>query len=72
VRQHQDPPNAATRRFRRFHTAELADHINGKQPDDLAFAGIPNGQSLRVSTFRTAFRAAARTVGYPTCTRFEP
>jgi integrase len=43
----------------------LAKHINGKQPDDLVFAGIRNGQPLRVSTFRTAFSAAARTIGVP-------
>jgi integrase len=49
----------------RFLVAELAEHIKGKQPDDLVFAGIRNGQPLRVSTFRTAFGAAARTIGVP-------
>ncbi len=49
----------------RFLTAELAGHIDGKQPDDLVFAGIRNGQPLRVSTFRTAFSAAASTIGVP-------
>ena len=44
----------------RFLAAELGDHIQGRQPDDLVFAGIRNGQPLRVSTFRTAFSAAAR------------
>ena len=53
----------------RFLAAELAEHIKGKQPDDLVFAGIRNGQPLRVSTFRTAFSAAAERSAYPTCTR---
>ena len=39
----------------RFLVAELADQVRGKDPDDLVFAGIRNGQPLRVSTFRTAF-----------------
>ncbi|ABL82835.1 hypothetical protein Noca_3333 [Nocardioides sp. JS614] len=47
----------------RFLAAELSQHVMGKQPDDLVFAGIRNGQPLRVSTFRTAFSAAARTIG---------
>ena len=37
----------------------------GKQPDDLVFAGIRNGQPLRVGTFHTAFSAAARAIGVP-------
>lgn len=49
----------------RFLTAELSEHVMGKQPDDLVFVGIRNGQPLRVSTFRTAFSAAARTIGVP-------
>jgi integrase len=49
----------------RFLTAELAAHVQGKRPDDLVFAGIRNGQPLRVSTFRTAFTAAARAIGVP-------
>ena len=49
----------------RFLVAELAEHVRGKQPDDLVFAGIRNGQPLRVSTFRTSFSAAARTIGVP-------
>jgi integrase len=49
----------------RFLTAELAAHVEGKRPDDLVFAGIRNGQPLRVSTFRTAFTAAARAIGVP-------
>jgi integrase len=49
----------------RFLAAELAAHVAGKQPDDLVFPGIRNGQPLRVSTFRTAFSAAARAIGVP-------
>jgi hypothetical protein len=49
----------------RFLAAELADHIRGRSPDDLVFAGIRNGQPLRVSTFRTAFTSAARAIGVP-------
>lgn len=49
----------------RFLVDELAENIKGKQPEDLLFAGIRNGQPLRVSTFRTAFSAAARTIGVP-------
>ena len=49
----------------RFLVDELAEHIKGKQPDDLVFAGIRNHQPLRVSTFRTAFSAAARAIGVP-------
>jgi hypothetical protein len=48
-----------------FLAAELAQHVNGKQPEDLVFPGIRNGQPLRVSTFRTLFSAAARTIGVP-------
>jgi integrase len=36
-----------------------------QQPDDPVFAGIRNGQPLRVSTFRTAFSVAARAIGVP-------
>ena len=49
----------------RFLVDELAEHTMGKQPDDLVFAGIRNHQPLRVSTFRTAFSAAARAIGVP-------
>jgi Phage integrase family len=49
----------------RFLAAELAGHIAGRNPDDLVFAGIRNGHPLRVSTFRTTFSAAARTIGVP-------
>lgn len=49
----------------RFLTAELAQHVEAKGPDDLVFAGIRNAQPLRVSTFRTSFSAAARSIGVP-------
>jgi integrase len=49
----------------RFLADELAAHITGKQPEDLVFAGIRNGQPLRVSTFRTAFGAAAGAIDVP-------
>jgi integrase len=49
----------------RFLAAELAEHVEGKQPKDLVFAGIRNGQPMRVSTFRTAFTAAAKAIGVP-------
>ena len=49
----------------KFLAADLARHLHGKPPDDLVFAGIRNGQPLRVSTFRTAFGAAARAIGVP-------
>ncbi|GAB2459691.1 hypothetical protein GCM10027062_44180 [Nocardioides hungaricus] len=49
----------------RFLGVELAEHIHGMHQDNLVFAGIRNGQPLRVSTFRTAFSAAARAIGVP-------
>jgi integrase len=49
----------------KFLTIELGEQIRGKRLDDLVFAGIRNGQPLRVSTFRTAFSAAARAIGVP-------
>jgi hypothetical protein len=49
----------------RFLATELAELVAGKQADDLVFAGIRNGQPLRVSTFRTAFSAAAKVIGVP-------
>ncbi len=49
----------------RFLAAELAEHVRGRSPDDLVFAGIRNGQPLRVSTFRTAFTRAACAIGVP-------
>ena len=54
----------------RFLVAELAEHIAGKEPDDLVFAGIRNGQPLRVSTFRTRVQRGGRErSASPTCTR---
>jgi integrase len=49
----------------RFLATELAEHVRDKKVDDLVFAGIRNGQPLRVSTFRTAFGAAAAAIGVP-------
>ncbi len=48
-----------------FLIANLAAHVAGKEPDDLVFGGIRNGQPLRVSTFRSAFSAAAAAIGIP-------
>ena len=49
----------------RFLMTELAEHVRDMEVDDLVFAGIRNGQPLRVSTFRTAFGAASRAIGVP-------
>ncbi|GAB3769406.1 hypothetical protein GCM10027600_24210 [Nocardioides ginsengisegetis] len=49
----------------RFLASELAAHVADKKADDLVFAGIRGGQPLRVSTFRTAFSAAALAIGVP-------
>ena len=49
----------------KFLASDLGCHIEGKQLDDLVFAGIRNGQPLRVGTFHTAFSAAARAIGVP-------
>ncbi len=49
----------------RFLVDELADHVAGREPDDLVFAGIRNGQPLRVCTFRSAFSAAAGVDRHP-------
>ena len=49
----------------RFLVADLAEHIAGKEPDDLVFGGIRNGQPLRVSTFRGPFSVAAAAIGIP-------
>ncbi len=61
-------PNTHQRRevpIPRFLAAELAGHVADRNPDDLVFAGIRNGRPLRVSTFRTAFSAAACAIGVP-------
>ncbi len=50
----------------RFLIEGLAAHVVDKEPDDLVFGGIRNGQPLRVSTFRSSFSAAAATIGIPT------
>jgi len=47
-----------------FLIADLAAHVAAKEPEDLVFGGIRNGQPLRVSTFRSAFSAAAA-IGIP-------
>jgi hypothetical protein len=39
--------------------------VRDKKKNDLVFAGIRNGQPLRVSTFRVAFGAASREIGIP-------
>ncbi len=48
-----------------FLVDDLADRVNGREPDDLVFGGIRNDQPLRVSTFRSAFCAAAASIGVP-------
>ena len=44
----------------RFLVDELAEHMMGKQPEDLAFAGIRNPSTTASQHLRTAFSAAAR------------
>ncbi len=46
-----------------FLVDELREHVAGKGPDDLVFAGIRHGAPLRVSTFRQQFGAAAKAIG---------
>ena len=48
-----------------FLVTEIAEHVSHKEPDDLVFAGIRNGQPLRASTLRTSFTAAAKMIGVP-------
>ncbi len=48
-----------------FLCAQLAQHVEDKQPDELVFGGIRRGQPLRVATFRHAFDAAAAAIGVP-------
>lgn len=45
-----------------FLVVDLSVHIAGKGPADLVFGGIGNAQASRVSTFRSAFTAAAGSV----------
>jgi integrase len=49
-----------------FLSEELTSLLEGKEPDDLVFAGIRNGEPLRVSTFSGSFKAAALAIGLPT------
>ncbi len=49
-----------------FLSAELEGFVEGKCPDDLVFAGIRNGEPLRVSTFSGSFKTAAVAIGLPT------
>ncbi len=48
-----------------FLVNDLAARVDGREPDDLVFGGIRNDQPLRVSTFRSAFSAAAASIGTP-------
>jgi hypothetical protein len=62
------PPKSHRRRevaIPSFLVEDLAGLVAGKEPDGLVFGGIRNGQPLRVSTFRTAFSAAATAIGIP-------
>ncbi len=49
----------------RFLIDDLAQHLEGGEPDDLVFAGIRSGNPLRVSAFRKVFRPAAESIGIP-------
>jgi integrase len=49
----------------RFLVDDLARHLEGREPDDLVFAGIRSGNPLRVSGFRKVFRPAAESIGIP-------
>ena len=49
----------------RFLVENLAQHLKGRSPDDLVFAGIRSGNPLRVNAFRKAFRPAAESIGMP-------
>jgi len=49
----------------RFLVNDLARHLEGRDPDDLVFAGIRSGNPLRVSAFRKVFRPAAESIGVP-------
>ena len=48
-----------------FLADELEQQVVGKGPDELVFAGLRNGQPLRVSTFTRPFKAAAEAIGLP-------
>ncbi|HWU23553.1 MAG TPA: site-specific integrase, partial [Nocardioides sp.] len=49
----------------RFLVEELRTFLADRDPGDLVFPGIRNGQPLRVSTFRSTFTAAAVAIGVP-------
>ena len=50
----------------RFLIDDLARHVQGKQPDDLLFAGVRAGGALRAHIFRrAAFDRAAEAIGMP-------
>ena len=49
-----------------FLVEALAEHIRGKEPDDLVFAGVRGGGALRAPIFRrAAFDRAAEAIGMP-------
>lgn len=50
----------------RFLVDQLAEHVRGKAPDDLVFAGVRGGGALRGPIFRhAAFDRAAEAIGIP-------
>jgi integrase len=50
----------------RFLIADLAEHVRGKNPDELIFAGVRAGGALRAAVFRRAgFDKAAEAIGIP-------
>lgn len=50
----------------RFLVDQLAEHVRGKGPDDLVFAGVRGGGALRAPIFRhAAFDRAAEAIGIP-------
>ena len=50
----------------RFLVDQLAEHVGGKEPDDLVFSGVRGGGALRTQIFRrAAFDRAAEVIGIP-------
>jgi integrase len=50
----------------RFLIADLAEHVRGKNPDELIFIGVRGGGALRAAVFRRAgFDKAAEAIGIP-------
>ena len=50
----------------RFLVDQLAEHVRGKAPDDLVFAGVRGGGALRAPIFRrAAYDHAAEVIGMP-------